>query len=219
MIFLGLATPSEAADCAWLRRIIPDLRAQCGAGRFCPDLEALKTEAKRECGNSYDPSEAAGTGGSTAPTPPSPSVQAPQRLKPSKCDPATNDQIVEEARAGIERVERFMDDLRSSGLPVPPALLKAMKTVTRASKIGVELGHAAGQVDHQVREIVKDQYKLCEGLYDEVAVVQCEVKVARMWQIRNVRAVFNIRDPGSFLNRAVNRWFERDCEKKYSGKL
>lgn len=63
------ATHATAADCTYLlRRLIPLLQAQCGAGQYCADLEAAKSEASQHCGSSFEsPSEANQSGGGQDP--------------------------------------------------------------------------------------------------------------------------------------------------------
>jgi len=74
-LFLG-GTPAVAADCSYLlKRLIPLLEPQCGAGQYCPDLEAAKSEADQHCGTSFGSGRAksgANTEDSTGP------MQTPQ---------------------------------------------------------------------------------------------------------------------------------------------
>lgn len=133
-----------------------------------------------------------------------------QSTESPACDPATNAAAVKEARSGLDKVDKFIAQLRSLGLPVPSTLVSA---VTHAASAGVDLGEAAGQVDAEVQKIVNDKTKLCSGL-TEGAAEECEARVPRQWQQRNVEVTLDWKNTHSVLRRVVAKWTGHRCPGK-----
>ncbi|MER8843678.1 hypothetical protein [Mesorhizobium australicum] len=125
------------------------------------------------------------------------------------CDPATNAVAVKEARSGLDKVDNFIAQLKALGLPVPSTLVLA---VTHAASKGVDLGEAAGQVDAEVQEIVKNKKKLCVDQPEERDA--CEARIERQWQQRNVEASLDWSNTHSVLRRAVDKWTGNHCHVK-----
>ncbi|MER9105743.1 hypothetical protein NKH95_17570 [Mesorhizobium sp. M0848] len=132
---------------------------------------------------------------------------------PSACDPASNAKEVAEAREGIKQYQKFLDVLKSSGLPVPPTLQALGNKFGESVEMGVDLAEAAGQVEFELQEIRKNKYSLCAQFDDNEDGV-CWAKVDRLWQARNVEAVLSS-NPGSVVRRAVSKWLGNTCRKTF----
>lgn len=155
------ATPASAADCRFLQRTIPELRAQCTAGSFCPDLEAFKSQAKQTCGQSYDPDEA--SAGAEAPAPMAEAEQPPQRDREppplDRCTDIPTDRAYFEAQlAGVvsartQFLREGLDDLRR----IKAGLEKEYQAV-------VGDPHSAREISTYLKQVVKTTAALIDGL-------------------------------------------------------
>ncbi|MER9558673.1 hypothetical protein [Mesorhizobium sp. M0323] len=136
-----------------------------------------------------------------------------EKSNASACDPATNAAAVKEARSGLDKVNKFIAQIKVLGLPVPPTLSGAVLTMTRAASAGVDLGEAAGQVDYEVQQVVNNKLKLCSGLPEE-DVGECEARVVRQWQARSVEGTLEWSNTHSVFRRAVDKWTGNHCPNK-----
>ncbi|TPI85482.1 hypothetical protein [Mesorhizobium sp. B2-8-9] len=132
--------------------------------------------------------------------------------KATPCDPATNAATVKEARDALDKVGKFITQIRAMGLQVPATFTGAVSTMEHAANAGVDLGEAAGQVDYEVQQIVKDKKKLCVDNTEGEAA--CEARIDRQWQQRNVQATLDWSNTHSVFRRVVDKWAGNHCPRK-----
>jgi hypothetical protein len=213
------ATDGQAADCSFLLSKIQDLERFCANGQYCSDLRSFQQTAREKaCPVNTQQGTASPVPSarrSPAPQPKLPSLQAPRGATAQvQCDPATNAEAIAEARRGVQKLNEFLGALRAAGLPIPRSLSGTIGRFSRAVELGVDLADAAGEVDYAVQKITDDEMRLCAELNPtDGSVGICEAHVFRQWQRRNIEAVLDWNNTGSFIRRAARKWMGSKCAR------
>jgi len=109
----------------------------------------------------------------------------------------------------IKDIRELIAALEKAGAVVPDSLTKSLKYLQLALDTGEDLGNALGEASAALAALEKDLMSACKNI-DEAMEMVCEAKVARMWQVRNIKFTLSFKNPDSvsakFLQKTIQRY-------------
>jgi len=108
----------------------------------------------------------------------------------------------------IKKIKELIDVLEAAGVEVPPALTRGLSRLQVAIDTEKDLGAAFEEASKALNTLENDLNSACLRLDEEQQAV-CEAKVARVWQVRNIKFTLDPSNPDSMSARFIKKTLQR----------
>jgi hypothetical protein len=124
-------------------------------------------------------------------------------------DKGLNEKEKREAGDGLKEVRELIGLLKDAGVQIPSSLTTSLNRLQIALDTEKDLGSAFEEASKAVAMLENDLNSACLRLDEEQQAV-CEAKVARVWQVRNIKFALDPTNSDSmsagFIRKTVQRY-------------